>query len=324
MTSLRRMKEREYIPQRTYVKLMILGTLSLSKVLITNLGDLKKVRKLTPSNRKYVRPSRRYELPEYKSSMKCYAKEDTKYLRKTLYVNPCANEIVAMAHELGAGEKNPHDFANDAFEFVKRNVTLEYLEMDDAVATLKRGTGTCLHMLNLYVALCRAAGIKARYKLYALQMIQEWYNAIVVDPLLEKWYNAMGYFMVHGEGEVLIDEKWYPADVAPTPERQAAAGIPITKFGEDSIGVWFFAIPGTIMRMESLPYGLGLSMKLLKKIAPGTVDKLNASVIEQIEKGKKIFEEIGEEKYDRNVRKKSRPGRPEPILNKVDKIVFEE
>ena len=32
-------------------------------------------------------------------------------------------------------------------------------------------------------------------------------------------------------------------------ERQSAAGIPITRFGEDSLGVWFFARPGTIMRV---------------------------------------------------------------------------
>jgi len=62
--------------------------------------------------------------------------------------------------------------------------------------------------------------------------------------------------------------------VAPTPKRQTANGITITRFGEDSIGVWFFAVPETIMRMESLTYVLDLSMKLLKKIAPGTVDKV--------------------------------------------------
>ena len=325
MINLREAKERGYIPQRKYIKLTVLGALSLSKVLITNLSDLKKVRDVAPSQTKYVRPPRRYELPAYKPGMKCYAREDTKYLRRTLYVNPCAKEIVAMAHELGAGKKSPYEFANDAFEFVKRKLTLEFIELDDAVATLRRGTGTCMHMLNLFVALCRAAGIKARYKLYALHMVQEWYNSTVVDPLIEKWYNAMGYFMLHGEGEVYIDGKWYPGDVAPTPERQAANGIPITRFGEDSIGVWFFAVPGTIMRMESLPYVLDLSIKLLKKIAPGTIDKLNANVIEQIKRGKKILEEMGEENYDKKARrKKSIAKKPKLVLRNTEKIVFEE
>ncbi len=320
MTSLREMKEREYIPNKTYIKLTVLGTLSLSKVLLTNLHLLRRARKI-PVTKKYVRPPRRYELPEYRPGMECHAREDTKYLRRTLYVEPCAKEIVAMAHELGAGEKDDYTFANDAFEFVKRNLTLEYLEMDDAVATLKRGTGTCLHMLNLYVALCRAAGIKARYKLYALQMAQEWFDSNYrVDPMFEKWYRAMGYFMIHGEAEVLVDGKWYVADVAPTPERQAAAGIPITKFGEDSIGIWFFAVPGTIMNVESLPYGLGISMKLLKIISPGTVNKLNANVVEQIEKGKKILERMGEEEYDRMARRKKR--KPTMELEHKEGLIF--
>lgn len=317
MNSLREMKEKGYIPPRLLILMMTKGAISLSKVLILNFRTLKKTRyKAT-----YIRPERRYELPEYKSDMKCYAKNE-KYLRNTLYVNPCAKEIVAMAHELGAGEKEPYEFAKDAFEFVKRNLFLEFIQMDDAVATLKRGSGTCLHMLNLYVALCRAAGIRARYKLYALSMIEPWYNALVaVDPLMKKWYDAMGFFTMHGEAEVLIDGKWYPADVAPTPERQAAAGIPITKFGEDSIGVWFYALPGTILRMESLPYGIGTSLKILLKIAPGTVATINNSILRQIEEGRKIMEEAGGEKaYDSMARR--RKMKPVVGLHKKEGLIF--
>ena len=107
-----------------------------------------------------------------------------------------------MANHLGAFKKSDYEFAETAFEFVKRKIILEMIPMDDAVNVLRRGTGTCLHEISLFIALCRAAGIKARYKLYALTMIQQ-------------WYDAMGYFMLHGEGEVYIDGKWLPADVGP-------------------------------------------------------------------------------------------------------------
>lgn len=297
----REWKDKEYIPPKTMVKLFTKGTFALSKVIIKNLNKLKKNR---IEKVEYIPPKRKYKLPSYNPNMK-YIKSDEKYLRPTLYCNPYAKEIIALANHLGAFEKEPYEYARDVFEFVKRNIILQILPLDGVVATLRRGYGTCLHKISLFIALCRVAGLKARYKLYALTMIQQWYETFVQpDPLMQEWYNAMGYFMLHGEGEVLIDGKWIVADVGPTPERQASAGIPITKFGEDSIGIWFQAIPGSIMRVESLPLGLGMASKILmEKIAPSSVKKINNSILKQYEKGKKILEEIGEEEYDKKVRK---------------------
>lgn len=319
MVRIREMKEKGYIPPAPMLKLLMKGTLSLSKVLITNLGDLKKARYAV----KYERPKLSYEIPKYKEGMR-YCNSNEKYLRPTLYCNPQAKEIIAMANKLGAFEKDKWEYANDAFEFVKRKVILEIMPIDDAVATLKRGTGTCFHMLNLYVALCRCAGIKARYKLYALSMIQMWYDTLVaVDPLMKKWYDAMGYFMMHGEAEVYVNDEWLTADVAPTPERQAAAGIPITKLGEDPIGVRFFALPGTIMRMESLPFSLGITSKILmKKIAPGTVAAINKSILEQIKRGREILDEMGEEEYDKKARKTFKPRTPSLTLQEKEGLMF--
>lgn len=315
---LRQWKEREYIPPKTMLKLFIKGGFALSKVLLKNLNALKEAR-----NEKvdYIPPKRTYQLPEYKLEMK-YVKSNEKYLRPTLYCNPYEKEIIALANKLGAFEKDPYEYARDAFEFVKRNIILQILPLDGVVATLKRGYGTCLHKISLFIALCRIAGIKARYKLYALTMIQQWYQTFIeADELMKEWYNAMGYFMLHGEGEAFINGKWVVADVGPTPERQAAAGIPITKFGEDSIGVWFQAIPGSIMRRESLPIGLGIASKfLMKKLAPKSVEKINLSILNQYEKGKKILEEMGEKKYD----KKARKGYKMPSIELEKKgIVFE-
>ncbi|KAA0000033.1 MAG: transglutaminase family protein [Thermoplasmata archaeon] len=313
----REWKEKEYIPPKQMLKLFIRGGFALSKVLLKNLGSLKEVRKEKVG---YKPPERMYELPEYRPGMK-FVKSDEKYLRPTLHCNPYSKEVIALANHLGAFEKEPYEYAKDAFEFTKRKIILQIVPLDSVEATLRRGYGTCLHKISLFIALCRVAGIKARYKLYALTMIQQWFDTFMADPLMQEWYDAMGYFMLHGEGEAYIDGKWIVADVGPTPERQAAAGIPITKFGEDSIGIWFQAIPGSIMRTESLPLGLTIASKLLmKKISPGSVAKMNNNVLKMYEKGRKILQEMGEEEYD----KKARKGYKMPEIELEQKsIIFE-
>lgn len=303
-------------------QLLFAGSLAIGKVFITNLSDVRKLSQMNPSEKTYTRPPRRYELPKYKEGMQ-YCDSNEKYLRPTLYCNSHAPEVIALAHHLGAYKKTDREFAEAAFEFCKRKLTLEMLPLDGVEKTIRRGAGTCLHEISVFVALCRAAGIKARYKLYSLTVIQAWADTLVVDPLIKKWSDAMGYFMLHGEGEAYVDGKWVVCDVGPTPERQAASNIPITKFGEDSIGVWTSAVPGTIMRLESIPYGLNAMMRLVYKMAPSTVDKVNKNILDMINKGKKILEEQGEENYDKEIRKKFKPKFPEPVLKKRHEIIFE-
>jgi len=325
MVSFREMKDRGYIPQKTYLKLMIGGGLSLSKVLLTKPGDLKKLRVIHGSEERFIRPKRPYELPPFKEGMKCGVTEE-KYLRPTLYCNPRAPEVVALAHTLGAFKKSEYEFAKAAFEFTKENLDLEICPMDGVEQSLQRGTGTCFHLISVFIALCRCAGIKARYKMFAMNMIKTWYDALVgADHLVKKWYDSMGYFMIEGEGEAFIDGKWVVAHVGPTAERQAAASIPITKFGEDSLGVWFFAIPGTIMYMESIPYGLGGATNILKKIAPGSMERVNISIQHQNKMGKKIIEDAGgKDSYDTLARKKLGPKAPTIDLSNKKGIIFGE
>ena len=325
MISFREMKDREYIPQKTYLKLMIGGGLSLTKVLLTSPGDLKKLRTIHGSEERFVRPKRMYELPPYNARMKCGIAEE-KYLRPTLHCNPCAPEVVALAHKLGAFKKSDYEFAKAAFEFTKENLNLEICPMNSVEETIKRGAGTCFHLITVFIALCRCAGIKARYKMFAMNMIKAWYDVLVeADPLVKKWYDSMGYFMIEGEGEAFIDGKWVVAHVGPTAERQAAGGIPITKFGEDSLGVWFFAIPGTIMYMESIPYGLGGASGLLKRIAPGSMERVNISIQHQNSMGKKVIKDAGgRDAYDASARKKLGPKAPMVDLSDKKGIVFGE
>ena len=321
MVSLREIKEREYLPKKNLRRLLILGSLILIKMLITNLSIIRKLSQIPSSGKQYIRPKRRYVLPKFEKNMKyCNSKE--KYLRPTLYCNSHSPEVIALAHELGAYKISDKEFALAAFEFAKRKITLEMMPLDGVENTIRRGTGTCLHEITVFVALCRAAGIKARYKLYSLTMIKAWEDTMIVDPMVKKFQDAMGYFMIHGEGEVFLDGKWIVCDVGPTPERQAASKIPISQFGEDSIGMWLDAIPGTILITESLPYGLNIMMRFVQKIAPMTIDKVNKSILDQINRGKIILEEKGEDKYDSEIRKSFKPKFPEPVLKKKKSIIF--
>jgi hypothetical protein len=311
--------------QLVYLKLLGAGTFSVSKTLLTNLGDVKRLRQLQPAEEQYVRPPRRYELPPYTPGLRvCESRE--KYLRPTRYCNHRAPEVIAMAHALGAYRLSDLEFAKAAFEFAKEKMVLEIMPIDGVEDTLRRGTGTCFHLISVFIALCRAAGIKARYKMYAMNMIQAWQNVLVeVDPLVKKWYESLGYFMIEGEGEAFVDGRWFSAHVGPSAERQAAAGIPITHFGEGALGIWFFARPGTIMRMESMPLGLAPGTRLLQRIAPGSMQRVSLSVLKQIELGRQIIAEAGGvEAYDARMRSALGPKPAEVPLTARPEIVFTE
>jgi len=323
MPHLREIKERGYLPPRNFRRMLMIGSLALGKVFLTNLKDIRKLNRMsTVYHPEYIRPPKRFELPPIDSSIKIEPSHE-KYLRPTLFCNSEAKEVIALANALRANTHSDWEFAEAAFEFAKRKLTLEMLPLDSVEQTLQRGTGTCIHEISVFVALCRAAGIKARYKLYSLTMIDAWSETMVADPLIKKWSDAMGYFMIHGEGEAYIDGKWVVGDVGPSPERQAASGTPISRFGEDSIGMWFSAVPGTIMHVESIPYGLNAMMRIVNHIAKPTVDKVNVSILNQINQGTKILAEKGEDVYDEEIRKSFKPKFPEPVLKKRNEIIFE-
>lgn len=319
-------KKKEYLPPMLMVKMNLFGAFSLVKILLLNLGTIKEVKNQEKKNI-YIRPKPTYIIPKYEKDMK-FCNSDEKYLRPTLYCNSHVPEIIALANELGAYKKSDYEFAQSAFEFAKRKIILEFVPLDGVEQTLQRGTGTCLHKISVFIALCRAAGIKARYKFFALTMLDEWMETPLENaPLMRQWYNVMGYFLLHGEGEVFIDGKWIPGDVGAEPDRQASAWLPITKLGEDSIGIWFFAVPGTIIQRESIPLGLGFPSKILmEKLVPNSVAGLNRGILQQIEKGKKIIAKVGgEEAYNKLAREKRAKSTPMPsIEKKSNNIIFED
>jgi hypothetical protein len=304
---------------------MLYGTLSLAKMLITNARDVAKIRLTKSSEEHYLRPERLYNLPEYHPGMQANFSNE-KYLRPTRLCDCRAPEIVAMAHSLGAFQKSDEAYAQAVFAFVKEKILLEILPLDGVVETLQRGTGTCFQLISVFIALCRAAGIPARYKMFAMNMIAAWSNVMIeADPLVKKWYNALGYFMIEGEGEIYLNGRWTVAHVGPTAERQAAAGLPITRLGEDAIGLWFIARPGTIMRFEAIPVGMASGSRLLQRIAPGSMERVNLSVMRQTQQGQAVLAAAGgAEAYDAALRSKMMPKGPRVDLSAREEIVFED
>lgn len=325
MLTLWEIKRKEMVPPLHMIQMNMGGAFFLMKVLLFNLGTFKMLEGKKEKNI-YSRPSPRYAVPPFTAEMK-RDHSDKKYLRPTLFCNCTAQEVVAMAQQLGAHQKSDQEFAEAAFEFAKRKIILEILPLDDVDKVLHRGTGTCLHKISVFIALCRAAGIPARYKFFALTMLDNWMGpALDHAPLMKQWYDAMGYFLLHGEGEAYINGQWITADVGAEPQRQAATGLPITKLGEDSVGLWLFPIPGTTFRRESIPLGLGIPSKVLMKyLVPTSVAGINIGILEQIEKGRKIIEDAGGEiSYDAEARKRrAQAAIKTELLKKHDNIVFE-
>jgi len=289
--------------QWTYWRLMARGAGWLAWLLLTHGREVRRFRQPGTTEERYTRPPRRYDLPPYKAGMP-HCRSNQRFLRPTRFCDSRAPKVIALANALGAYRKTDAAFARAAFEFAKEKVVFEIGPITPVEETLRRGTGSCFDAISVFIALCRCAGIPARYKLFTGDMTQNWRDALIeIDPLMQKWYDAISTFMFEGEGEAYVDGQWTVAHVGPTAERQAAGGLPITHFGEDSLGLWFHAKPGTIMRVESIPPGLGLGSRAFFAISPGTVQRVNVSVGKQIAEGRRIIAAAGGlEAYDQQAR----------------------
>jgi hypothetical protein len=97
----------------------------------------------------------------------------------------------------------------------------------------------------------------------------------------------------------------------------------INKLGETSLDDWFEAVPGTMMVMESLPYGLATLGGLMISLAPGSIERVNSNVLKMSMDGNKIIEEAGgPEAYDAMVRAKRVKG-PKADLVRNPQISFD-
>jgi hypothetical protein len=274
-----------------------------AKTLLKNPTAIVRFWVMSPGEERYVRPPRRYELPAYHDGMR-HCTSDEKYLRPTLFCNPREPVVIAMANDLGAYEKPDYEFAEAANKFITHNMTLAVCPFADVGTTLKRGTGTCWNLMSVFVALCRAAGIKARYRGVKRVMTEERQEAMLsLDPFFGEIYGAMAD--VSGLGEACIDGVWMGADLFASREIQAVRGLPIKKLGEGLMASETVNDPSQEWHSESMPRFAARGMTMLRWLAPAMYQRINVGILRQYALGRKIIKEAGGiEAYDQRAREK--------------------
>jgi len=263
------------------------------KMLLKKPSMLIKLRRMGPDEERYIAPPRSYELPEYRKGMK-YSTSKEPFVRATRWCNPREPLVVALAHELGAYELSDREFAEAAYWWMKTKMWYAVNGFDGPSATLKRGSGMCFHFINTYIALCRCAGIKCRYKGYQMKLLEMEREVFTdVDPGFASVWDAAGSTVGEAEAELYIDGTWITAYLAQTVALTGATGWPICEFGESSLGTYFEAIPGSINRFESIPFGLGLSLKISNLLAPATMERMNVRMVRVQKLGLQEIEDAG-------------------------------
>ena len=144
--------------QWVYWKLMTRGVAWLDWLLLMHGGEIRRFRTPQPTEERYRRPPRRYDLPPYEASI-VHCRSRQRFLRPSRCCNPHAPEVIALAHSLGAYRKSEAEFAEAAFAFAKDRVVFEIGPITPVQDTLRRGTGSCFDCISVFIALCRCAGI---------------------------------------------------------------------------------------------------------------------------------------------------------------------
>lgn len=119
--------------------------------------------------------------------------------------------IQRTASEIVGEEKNPYWIARKIFDWVNEKLEYERIGGWDVPTTLiKRGTGSCSEYAFLYMALCRAAGLPARYE-----------GSVVVrgdDASIDDVYHRWCEVYLPGIGWMPVDpsggDREWPADQA--------------------------------------------------------------------------------------------------------------
>jgi hypothetical protein len=261
----------------------------------------------SPDGPQNLRPNKLpYVIPKYNNDMK-FCDSNERYLRATYLCDPTDPDIIAMANKLGAYKKSDWDYGDSVFKFVNGSIRIDFSSPKTAGECLRWGHGTCIDKLNLFNALCRAGGIKSRYRLYSPQGIEALYNLYMsADPLVQKWVDNLNFFVLHGSGESLIDGNWIISDVSADFYHGPPQRIPIPHFGEDPADLWIKPAKG-VWHPEGLPIGFRFLGNLPFLLFKGTGRAINKNIKLNYEEGLRILDNIDLYKYDKEIRKTYKP-----------------
>jgi hypothetical protein len=236
---------------------------------------------------------------------------NVKYLRPTRFCESDAVEIRALAHELRAEAESDIKFAQAAFNWVKDKKYLVFKPISGALQTFKTKGGVCLDQLSLLVAIARAGGIPARYRLYGLAPTQELYDAMVApNPIIKETYETLGFIdAMHGEAELKVNGTWINGDPTFSDELSVGMGIPISELGGEP--GWRVRVPKSVdIRFEGFPILFRHFFIPLLIILRKTVDGINDSLDDIRENGRIILDKISIEEYNINTKKTFKPTVP--------------
>ena len=247
---------------------------------------------------------------------------DEEYLKPSPYCEVDAKEILGMAVKLGAFDKEPKEYAEAVFNFVKGRIDLKFsVQSMGALNCLKTGIGGPADKTSLFIALCRVGRLKSRYNLTAeIQFKDNLHNFLVNETgSFGKFYSVLDFFPIHINAEVMIDDKWIPADTTFTPEFELPLRYAPTQLGHDPSGYWERGHQGYGMSTESLPLEFWNLYKEILVTFPGAIKNINDAVNKLTKKGKEILNNIEEkEKYERMMKGiKSYDELAEELTNKL-------
>ena len=133
------------------------------------------------------------------------------YLAPTSRLQMERELIRTTSEKIVGDEENPYWIARKIYDWVRENLEYERVGGWDVPTTLiKRGTGSCSEYSFLYIALCRAAGLPARYEGSVVVRGDD----ASIDDVYHRWCEVylprIGWMPVDPSGG---DQEW-PADQA--------------------------------------------------------------------------------------------------------------
>ncbi|MHA1409997.1 MAG: transglutaminase domain-containing protein [Candidatus Odinarchaeia archaeon] len=125
-----------------------------------------------------------------------------KYTQPSVWVDSNHPDIRHMSLNLAKGVSNPLAKAKVFFDFVIRHIKYKLMDEQGALFALKNGIGDCTEYSTLFCALCRAAGIPARWiqgETYSNKQTEE-----ALGNIAHKWAE----FYLEGYGWIPVDPTW--------------------------------------------------------------------------------------------------------------------
>jgi transglutaminase-like putative cysteine protease len=168
-----------------------------------------------------------------------------KYLQPTYLCESDSTEIINLAEKLSKG-KSKREAVRNIFKWVRDSIPYKIEKVKSARELVKQKSrsGMCVSKVSLFISLCRAIKIPARYA--------------IVRCLLKLRKNSLRVW--HVIAEVFIEGEWVPAD--PSFGKHTKHIIPPTKFGKVEKNTKI------MWRVSGLSRGMVFFVNLFYKFSP--------------------------------------------------------